>query len=769
MPELQKEVSVRFTARSDDAALLEFLQKMQGAQVQLDAAGEKARGAGQKAGEGAKGFSQLKDAVMDLGQKLLALVALEKLGEWLKRGAEDAANEERALRQVGEAATRWGLDAQAASEKGEALASSLLRIGVDQGDTLKGFRTFVDTLHDLEQAESAVTLSADLATAKDISYAQAQEVVLGLIKGRKGALRDAQEMGAKGAETEQQALDMLTRAYGGYASRLDDSKLKSQAFKAELDEAAQEIGRGLIPVVSTLIDWWHNLILAFEFAGSAVVLFADHAGRAVKEWFTLLSTMAITGEFWKHPLDSLQKVQNAYVRITRDGIKEFVKDVGGAWDQIAADAEAKWSKPGTGLPKPGKIQAKAEKEDGSVEKALKAEADAAKGLAQSLVELRAAETAEAKAALEIAVGKRAVTDATRAASRALDAQRDAEKKALDIESAFAVRQAQAEGQSAQAVEKIHEAFRAKDLALEKKYQGEKVKLTQAWARAVGAIDDAVAAAEKKDADNRFAAAQKAADAYVAMEAAMANRSRKVLQKMNADELRSRLDTLRKARDAARESGLDTLEIDRQIASEEILLQKKVAQAKVETAMTAVQQVAGIASTLFGKNKSVAVAAAIVDTIAASVKAFNEGGGWPYGLIPMAITLATGYARVQEIRQQEPEGGEPGKGKGFDDPRYDAMAEAGGERWARDMVYRYSVGAQRGWARMLGGEAVTGGTYAPTYSNTTHGPTVTVQQSLLSRQMARLAYRDIERQLIPARVANRRGRLGGNVRYGGRVR
>ncbi len=55
--------------------------------------------------------------------------------------------------------------------------------------------------------------------------------------------------------------------------------------------------------------------------------------------------------------------------------------------------------------------------------------------------------------------------------------------------------------------------------------------------------------------------------------------------------------------------------------------------------------------LFGKHKSAAIAAAIIDTIAAIVKTMSAYP-WPWSLIPAAAAAVAGYAEVQKIRQQE---------------------------------------------------------------------------------------------------------------------
>ncbi len=60
---------------------------------------------------------------------------------------------------------------------------------------------------------------------------------------------------------------------------------------------------------------------------------------------------------------------------------------------------------------------------------------------------------------------------------------------------------------------------------------------------------------------------------------------------------------------------------------------------------------GILRNLFGKSKAAAIAAAIIDTIAAVVKTL-AAYPWPWSLIPAAAAAAAGYAQVDKIRSQD---------------------------------------------------------------------------------------------------------------------
>jgi predicted phage tail protein len=57
----------------------------------------------------------------------------------------------------------------------------------------------------------------------------------------------------------------------------------------------------------------------------------------------------------------------------------------------------------------------------------------------------------------------------------------------------------------------------------------------------------------------------------------------------------------------------------------------------------------ILRSLFGKSKAAAIAAVIIETASAVIKSFNNGGGFPWGLIPAAAMAAAGAAQIIKIK------------------------------------------------------------------------------------------------------------------------
>ena len=63
--------------------------------------------------------------------------------------------------------------------------------------------------------------------------------------------------------------------------------------------------------------------------------------------------------------------------------------------------------------------------------------------------------------------------------------------------------------------------------------------------------------------------------------------------------------------------------------------------------------------LFKLGQAAAISGATIDTIRAAIAAFKNAGGWPWGVLPMATTLAMGYAKIAQIKAQKPPAYEQG--------------------------------------------------------------------------------------------------------------
>lgn len=202
-----------------------------------------------------------------------------------------------------------------------------------------------------------------------------------------------------------------------------------------------------------------------------------------------------------------------------------------------------------------------------------------------------------------------------------------------------------------------------------------------------------------------------------------------------------------------EAAAKIADIEKVRALEKAAADEKKAQTQLYWDMAAASFQA--ASMIFGKNKSLAIASAIMDTLAAANKAMVGPPPVPWSLPFVALALATGYKNVQAIKSAGSEGG-------FDDPGNDALVNEAfrnvGRRWASDMVGL----AKNSFAGGLGEAGRAGGSLI--HQSTTKIDRGTHIQNLSFSGMMgtpNQAMLDFERRRIRiARVENRTRRRGG---------
>jgi hypothetical protein len=122
---------------------------------------------------------------------------------------------------------------------------------------------------------------------------------------------------------------------------------------------------------------------------------------------------------------------------------------------------------------------------------------------------------------------------------------------------------------------------------------------------------------------------------------------------------------------------DQMVIDRQVAQEKL--------ATTTATLSAAGQTAAALSSLFGQNKALAIAGAIIDTYAAANQVLRDPAllGTPWLRFALAAAaIATGLANVNAIRTANP--------VGFDDPFADMVARQLGRRSAEDFARHFGA-------------------------------------------------------------------------------
>lgn len=278
-----------------------------------------------------------------------------------------------------------------------------------------------------------------------------------------------------------------------------------------------------------------------------------------------------------------------------------------------------------------------------------------------------------------------------------------------------------------------------------------------------AITKTVTAEIKSEDQKRFEASKHAADAYEAYEKAVGEKTLKQQKKMNADQLAAYVKMLREKKAAAKAEGLDVKDFDQQVATSEVELAKKVAKEKMDLALEATGSIMGSLGEMFGGAKEFAYAEALINTYLGATNALSQGDTYSAVFRAAAIIIA-GMAQVANIAKTEPK-----KSGGFDNPAHDAMAYAGGMRWAQDMIREYSAGLSRGWGDGMMGKMQGGGqSHQTQYINDSHnsdnsrGATVHLNQQILTPVEADRAYIGVEKRLQVAHRTVDRQTAGATV-------
>lgn len=750
MPDLQKEVSVKFTSKSDDAALMEFLSKMQGANVQISAAGETAK----KAAEGA---DTLGTAFGELGKKIAGLFAIETITAYLKDATLGAIAEAREINQLTFAVETFDKKEAAAAGKIERFTAFMLQQGVADSTVRKSILEILPAAGSLDNAMKGVTLALDISAKTGMNLDQAlsgvQRLMLGSTQPIDGVRGAFYRFGLE-AKTADGALKELHGTMGGALANLQDEQKGLDQLKQMWHEFADSVGARILGLVEIARRAKQGIIKALGIGDDP-----DVKAQLVEAETIAKEASAKVQDYYKQIQEgTFDPDRRGFLGIKPKDVKDFENAVRTMeyYQKRVAELRTKIKEDESNSGAPDKNPNAPGKSD---DKAAKAAIKSALDLANALKELREVEAREAEENLRNAEGKDTFTRALKAAKVAVDAESKAVMNALTIERGAALKEAQDAKASKETIAKINDTYDAKELAAHAKLKAALSKLDKAAEKEFENIEKKSEDFTKKEDKRKENEENKHQEALKQIKNKYAQIESKATKKNDVQRIKEEKATLAKLHQEYVKANGENLAEQEAYKNASISIDKQIAAAKVEMALGAVQQVAGIATALFGQNKKVAIAATIIDTIAASVKAYNEAGGGWWGLIPMAFTLATGYARVREIQKTE-----PGSGEG--------SSSAGGGGGGGGSAPSYSGGgggspSASGYSGMVTGASGGGGNFQDN-RNTSHGPTINWSPMLLTRTDAERGFRVIERRLITAKVQNRRARLGGNKRYGGKV-
>ena len=616
-----------------------------------------------------------------------------------KSAVTEFANVERQFRAVAFTMRQLGIDAGAVLPE---VRDALERIAASGGplvsETLPAFQKFIGITRDSGSAMEALRLAVDVSESGMTDMGGAIEGVTALLQGKaKGAANafglSLFDVNGK-QKTHVELLDEAIRQYGGLSDRMNDTRDALDRGAAEWDRLKRDTGEVSSIFADYLAPAIHHTYGAFKDLVSYVVtqgyVVADifrGLGKAVSLAFDF-KTLAT------NPRGSIEAFRNYF----EGTVHAIEKDVDDMWD--------KWKSHHVGA---SKLAADliAEDEDRVAaakrlrEAALKADLEEQRRAAEEMLREKERIQAKLKQEEEQALKEdqeraKARMDLEQATLKAqIDAARDGseEKMALELKYLDAQeREAKAKYANIKGAEqKIEEQFQIARMALVRRYN-EQAFLEELqrykdlkdaeseYQRAVleGRVQDA-SNAYNRDIKGEFDAKRDARKLdYDNRERDLANaviKETSVQGKSDADRAAAwkKYDTLRKANQQSYNNDVKNLNREEMKANEEKYI------TLTNMALSALGQI-------FGDNKGLAVASALVNTYEAATKALAEGG--PYlGPILAALMVAAGMAQVQKIMDTE-----PSTGGGFDDPVNDSYARNfGGRKWARDLVNQIGMG------------------------------------------------------------------------------
>lgn len=559
-------------------------------------------------------------------------------------------------------------------------------------ETLPAFNKFIGLTKNTGAALEATRLAANVSEAGFVDMAGAVEGVTALLQGKAKSAAEVFHLSLYKLNGEQKShvelLHEAMKAYDGLSASMNDAKDSLDRSAAAWDSVSRRLGQIFVKVVEPATR-------LFSFIFNQLVYFSEREAEVIKVTGERLAhlfdvkALAANAAAWWDEFDrikerSLRRWSETQVRLEKEAARLSVDE----HKKLAADLIAEDD---------ARIEAKRALEKQANLADIKAARDAAQAELAEKERIQAKLKQEEEQALkEDQERAKARMDLEQATLKAqIDAARDGseEKMALELKYLDAQeREAKAKYANIKGAEqKIEEQFQIARMALVRRYN-EQAFLEELqrykdlkdaeseYQRAVleGRVQDA-SNAYNRDIKGEFDAKRDARKLdYDNRERDLANaviKETSVQGKSDADRAAAwkKYDTLRKANQQSYNNDVKNLNREEMKANEEKYI------TLTNMALSALGQI-------FGDNKGLAVASALVNTYEAATKALAEGG--PYlGPILAALMVAAGMAQVQKIMDTE-----PSTGGGFDDPVNDSYARNfGGRKWARDLVNQIGMG------------------------------------------------------------------------------
>lgn len=312
----------------------------------------------QKAAQDTEGaMSGMKSTATALKAELMGLLAFAEVVAQFKEGFEQVAALEQAMNELGRQAAANGDDFEVVSKKIVGFADQLKRVaGIDDDAAIKGMTRFYTATKDVEQALAMEALAADIAIARRIDLAAAEEIVSKASVGQTRAIKDLmggyKETG-DAQKDAQAALDILSKTYGGAAS-------KASGYTVELNkmsEKYEDVRNALVERVMPSITWFsrgiETLLISidslFSIITESLVRFAGGVGSVMSgAWKALKGDFSGAKEDFKRGAAELGGITTAAADAAVAAAEKIKGVWSGAGGSIDGQEKIKTLKPGGG-------------------------------------------------------------------------------------------------------------------------------------------------------------------------------------------------------------------------------------------------------------------------------------------------------------------------------------------------------------------------------------------------------------------------------------
>jgi len=654
-------------------ALIEAVLKGKGLQdaskgtERLDKGAKKAR----------KSVAKLDGAMGSLKRQIAGLFGGAVLFRFVQGAVETFADWERQIAATRGQARNLGIDLEETERHVRNLTTSIeQQTGILRQETTPIFNKFLGLTQDTQQATLLLRAAVgaqekqfnDVATAANLLGSILQGEVREPAKSLGLAFDQARDSAEQQAEVLQTAIDM----YLDLSDVTGDARGSLDAMSATMTASRITIGEALAPAIDAMNRSLQFSIKVVRTLGNWIFTQVSAWVGAFEGFGSVLAAVFDRDKYLAGP--------EAYFDSLREVVRREDAKIRATFAQGAADRKRIWDEQSTDI---------VQTEDQML-KALQQLLEAANTRAKKAAEKRRAREAEEADRL---LRKRKEIEA-RAEDELLAQQiRKAEEgsqQRLELEVRLLRRTRDralaAENLTEEAKQAIRERFRLAEEELQREYDERRTETEQERI--------------KRLVDFELQAQRDLLAAKIELEESGSDERRRLEMEQAEEEYQAELEraeqlglepTLIHQKWKAKKAAITKKYGDAEAQYEEWLAQQKkrfaqdVAQHSIQTAML-----------VFGQNKALRIAQAIIDTWAGAARAFHDYQ-WPYSAVVAAIVAAQGLARVAQIKNTN-----PSKNAGFDVPAHDTMAQVGGARWAQDMVRNFTDGVGRGWADALGG-------------------------------------------------------------------